>query len=621
MTNRAVAAAATVGLILGVGSLLGLQPAAARVKPTPKISGFAPGDLGVGASKLPLLITGVDLQPKAAVSIVDTTTGFADGVTVSGPAKSASGGIVVTVSVSPSTPTVDSQTVTVTNPDKTSAAATIAVDPAPSLGASNVHGQNYGGPITFGVSPAQTHAPRSVQISGGGVTVGPTPPTISTDGSTIRLPQISIADDAAAGNRTVTMVMYDGATATCSGSGCLTVTDAPRVASASPQMLNRTGSTSVTVTGSNFVTGSGGAPTTKFRVAGFTLSNVTVTSSTSASFDATPVQTPSRAGSAKLVVSNPDGGTSGCQSCLFAEDFDVTGITPTTAADGPQGGDDVTFTVSAANLPAGATNLSLLLTPTQIVDGQSQIVVSGTVAADGKSWTGTQSFVNEAPVTYQPELVEPGPAGQPPAVGFARGLVSVTSGVPVIRSISPQRLGQGGSRVAVIKATNLTNGAQISFPGSHVRAGQIAGLQTNTSTGISTAEVSIGAGKKARVGLATVRVVDLAGQTSRTSDALRIDRAPSVKSAKPRIVGRGERLTVTLHGKGFRVGHGRSTRVRSPGLHWRVRRSASRPSRLVAVVRVGRSCRYGWHRLTLINPDGGIGHLRHGVRVVRSRRH
>jgi len=252
--------------------------------------------------------------PGATGTITVTGSNFASGIKVG-----FSGGDVATTSVTvvdsshlsvgvsvSSTAVPGTRNLTVTNSTDQgsftcSGCFTVDQPPAPTGVTPNAAGPGVATTVT--VTGSGFISGAKVSFSGGGVGVS----SVSFTDSGHLSVGISVASAASPGLINVTITNPDGGRGTCTG--CFTVDPGPTVTSANPPSLARGSTTTVTVSGSNFVSGA-----TLSISGGVSVSNVTWVSSSSITAKVT-VPSGAATGARTVTVTNPDGGR-GSSVCL-----------------------------------------------------------------------------------------------------------------------------------------------------------------------------------------------------------------------------------------------------------------------------------------------------------------
>ena len=226
---------------------------------------------------------------------------------------------------------------------------------------------------------------------------------------------------------------------------------APTVSSISPTSGTTSGGTSVTITGTGFLSGA------TVKVGGTSATSVTVASSTSIT-----AKTPSHSsGSASVVVTNTDN-----QSGTLSDGYtfvnpapNVTAISPTSGA--TSGGTAVTITgtgfLSGATVKIGGTSATrvTVVSSTSITamtpahpSGATSVVVSN---SDGQSDTLTNAF------TYATSNPPPTISKISPASGTTAGGTSVTiTGAGFLSGAGVKVGGTSATGVTVVSSTSIT---------------------------------------------------------------------------------------------------------------------------------------------------------------------
>jgi type II secretory pathway pseudopilin PulG len=269
----------------------------------------------------------------------------------------------------------------------------------------------------------------TLTITGSGFVAGATPSIDSGAGTfdnvtnntgvTVTVPfHASIA-----GFYTLAITNPDGGRATIS----FTVNPAPDITSVNPTSVSGGVQTTVNLAGTGFQTGASIAAT-----AG-TVSNVTITPTTNASFKLTP---PTSGGTVTITLTNPDGGT------------DSTSVTVVSAP-------NIT-SVSPSSVLRSSVH-TLTLTGTDFIAGATLSTTAGTLSSFSvtNSTTATVSFT--APSTAQTvTLTFRNPDGGQDTIA-----VAVTA-PPTITSTSPSAVGAGATVSMTLTGTGFQTGATLS---------------------------------------------------------------------------------------------------------------------------------------------------------------
>ncbi|MCI0342714.1 MAG: IPT/TIG domain-containing protein [Planctomycetales bacterium] len=418
----------------------------------PTITGINPAT-GASTGGTTVTITGTNFYPGATVTF---------GSVVATPSSITSTQIVVTTpSVSPA---LGPTNVTVTNTDGqsvTSAGGFNFLGPAPGFtSVTPTTGPNTGG-TTVTISGTNFFAGATVTIGGAAATVSTISSTqiVATTGS--------VAPSVGPSNVVVTNV--DGQSAT--GTGVFTYTGpSPTVTSVSPNVGPTFGGQTVTVTGTNFVSGA----TVTFG--GNLATSVTVVNSTTIT-----CVTPAGTGSVNVVVTNADGnfGTG-----IGAYSYTTVGVGSVSPSGGPPAGG--TFvTITGWGFAAGATVTfgGSAATSVTVVSSTSITAVtpSGTVGTSvtvtvTNTDTSTGSLANGFTYNNPPSLTSVSPASGPETGGTLITLTGTffASGATVTVG------GTAATSVTFVSSTTLT---AVTPAGT---AGAVAVTVTNPDTQSST---------------------------------------------------------------------------------------------------------------------------------------
>jgi len=126
------------------------------------------------------------------------------------------------------------------------------------------------------------------------------------------------------------------------------------------------------------------------------------------------------------------------------------------------------------------------------------------------------------------------------------GVLTVTAGGPTISSLSPNTLGQAGTRTMAVNGTNFQSGATTSVSGTGVTV-------VSTTFVSSKLSVKVKAAATAPVGLRDVTVTT-GGGSATCAGCLTIDPAPKPTSTSPNKGTRGTPLSVDVLGSNFQPG-------------------------------------------------------------------
>ncbi|GEM_PF-2263406 len=294
----------------------------------------------------------------------------------------------------------------------------------------------------------------------------------------------------------------------------------PVINSVNPSQSITAGSTSITISGTNF-----GSTQATGSYVGFTLNGVVVVALAVTSWSnnqivvVVPASTPS--GSVSLFVQTATGGSSGYTTIIVAGSSGAPSISSISPASQAQGG---SITITGSNFGSASS---------------SSYVMIGSVQAAITSWS-TSSIVCTVPLS-----VSPGSRNVTVTTSVGTGsayaiTVTAASGAPVISSITPTTVNQGAS----ISISGSNFGTQSS---NYVMIGSVTGtivtwtsnlivvtITTSTTQGSNTVYVSVG------------------GVSSNTSTITIVSStAPTISSISPTSVTQGAGSALTIYGTNF----------------------------------------------------------------------
>jgi 6-phosphogluconolactonase (cycloisomerase 2 family) len=330
----------------------------------------------------------------------------------------------------------------------------------------------------------------TVLVSGGGVTVTD---VAVVDDSTITA-RFTLAGDATLGARTVTVMTTGG---TSSGATFTVNPPAAATASITPSSGPRGSAVSVSITGSNFVSG---ATSVAVAGTGVVVSNVVVTSSTLLTATFT-IDTAAALGAHDVSVITAGGSTGGLSFTVNAPPT-LTNASPAT---GLRGEED-RFTLTGTNFVPGGTAVH--------VSGDGVTVKTVNVTSS-TSLTALLVIAADADVGAHYLTVTT-------AAGTSRGVsIDVVPLSPTLASVSPNTGAQTGSQTVTLTGTNFLSGATtVNVSGTNVTVSSVNVASATSLT--ATSAVSAGAATGAR----TV-TVKTAGGTS-TSQNFTVITAPTI---------------------------------------------------------------------------------------------
>ena len=340
-------------------------------------------------------------------------------------------------------------------------------------------------------------------VSGATVTVGGAAATGVTFNSATSI--TATTPSGAAGQADVVITNPDNQTITLASA--YTYVLPPTAVSASPTSGPTGGGTSVTITGTDFVSGAtvtfGGAAAT-----GITFNSATSITAT----------TPSgAAGQADVVITNPDN-----QTIMLASAYTYV-LPPTAASASPTSG------------PTGG-GTSVTITGTDFVSGAT--VTFGGAAATDVTFNSATSITATTPsgAAGQADVVITNPDNQ--TIMLASAYTYVLP--PTVASVSPTSGPTGGGTSVTITGTDFVSGATVTFGGAAA-----TGVTFNSATSITATTPSGAAGQ------ADVVITNPDNQTIMLASAYTYVLPPTVASVSPTSGPTGGGTSVTITGTDF----------------------------------------------------------------------
>lgn len=489
--------AMAVGLAFAL-MLLVLETRVVEAAPAPTATGVSPA-LGPSAGGTTITITG---------------TGFASGATVT------VGGVAAT-----SVTFVSATTITAVTPAGTPGSALVTVTNADTQAATLSGGFTYQfpPPTTSLIAPATGSSAGGTAVTitgtqfraGAAVTFGTSAATnvVVVNATTIT----ATAPARPIGATSVIVANSDAQSATLASAYTYTAATAPTVTSVSPSSGTVAGGTSVTITGTSFVSGA----TVTFG--GTASSSVTVSSATSI------VATSPARGSTGLVaiaVSNPDTQTGIIANAFTYNPLPAPTVTTIAATSGPAAG-GTSVTITGTNFVAGAS----------VTVGGSAL--SSATVVNATTITGSTP-AHSAGVG---SVIVSNPDGQ--SASLINAFTWAANAAPTATGITPSSGGVAGGEFLQIAGTGFLPGATVMIGGAYAY-----NLNVPSSTSI-TAYAPAHA-----VGVATVLVMNPDGQTVSVSGdyTYKLDAAPTITSVSPKEGGINGGTVVTITGTGFKTG-------------------------------------------------------------------
>jgi Bacterial Ig-like domain/IPT/TIG domain len=423
----------------------------------------------------------------------------------------------------------------------------------------------------------------TVTIEGTGVTAGAT----TVNSSTSLVVPITVASDAATGDRDVTVTNTDGQAATCAN--CLTIATGPTFATLNPVTPTSRGQGAqdqdFSISGTGFQDGA----TVTFSGTGVTAGTVTVDSPTSIT-TTIDVSSTAATGARDVFVTNPDFGRATCSGCFTVNPKPtITSLNPNALGQGVTNHDVVVTGTNFTSLNGG-TVLSFSPSTGITINGAPTINVQGT------QLTVNVTIASDAPIGARDVIVTN------PDAGTSTCDDCFTVGKkPTLTSASPNQLGQGASAQPVtLTGTDFVSGATVSTPGgSGVSVGTVQFVDAQHLT------VPLTVAADATVGTVALTVTNPDGGSATCSNCLTITAAPVVTSVgPPSSLGQGaSNASLTLHGTGFQTGM--TIAVSGSGVTVTNPVTVTNATTATAVMSVSSNAAVGGRTITATNPDHG----------------
>ena len=434
---------------------------------------------------------------------------------------------------------------------------------------------------TLTVTGTNFQAGAVVSFSGTGITINSTTVNSST---TITL-NVTIASNATTGARNVTVTNPDTGTITLTGG--FTVNAGPTVASLSPSSRAQNTTSTITVSGTGFVSGA----VVSFSGTGITINSTTVTNSTTITLNVT-VASGAATGARNVTVTNSDGGV-GTLTGGFVVNASptVTGVSPSSRA---QNTSSQTLTITGTNFQAGAVvsfSGSGITINSTTVNSATSITLNVTIASNATTGARSVTVTN------------------PDAGTFTLSNGFTVNASPTISSLSPATRLQGASNQTItVTGTGFQSGAVISFSGSGIT---INSTTVNTSTSI-TLNVSIAS--NATTGARSVTVTNPDGGTYTLNNGFTVNAPPTITSLSPSTAARNSFFkTITVNGTGFQAG----AVISFSGSGITINSTTVNSSTSITLnINVSGSATTGARNVTVTNPDGGTFTLSNGLTIT-----
>jgi hypothetical protein len=550
----------------------GFLAAAFTVNGAPTVTSASPSSGAQGGTQN-VAVKGTNFESGASVSVSGT------GVKVNSTSFVGATELTANITVESGAAT-GARTVTITNPDTTSASLSsgFTVTGKPTVTSTSPSSRGQGASSqNIAVKGTNFASGASVTFSGTGITVNSTSLVSATEVTA----NITIASNATTGARTVTVTNPD--TTSASLTSGFTVNAAPTVESTSPSSRGQ-GATSQTITikGKAFVSGASVA----FSGTGITVNSTTFVSATELKANIT-VDANAATGARAVTVTNPDAGAG-----TLANAFTVNPA-PTVESTSPssrgQGAASQTIAIKGKDFVSGAS----------VAFSGTGITVNSTTFVSATELKANITIAATAPTGARAVTVTNPDAG---AASLESGF-TVNSG-PSAESISPSSGDQGGTETVTISGASFVSGASVSVSGT--------GITVNSTTFVSATElkasITIAAG--ASIGARTVTVTNPdAGVNSLT---FTVNGAPTVTSTSPNSGDQGGTQTVAVKGTNFESGA--SVSVSGSGVNVNSTSFVS-ATELSATITVTSGAATGARTVTVTNPDTTSASLASGFTV------
>ncbi|HVL81144.1 MAG TPA: IPT/TIG domain-containing protein [Actinomycetota bacterium] len=541
------------------------------IDPVPTVTSVAPSSRGQGASNQSVTITGTGFTPGSTASFSGS------GITVHSSNRETDEKLVAVISVAQGAATTARDvSVTTSQGGRGTCVGCFTVNAAPVVtGVSpdnRTRGQS-GQNVTVTGSGFVSGA--AVSFSGAGITVNS---TTFTNATTL-VANISLAQDAAPGNRDARVTNPDGGLGTCTN--CFIVNGGVTVTQLTPSAGINNGSVQVTIDGSGFADGA----TARLKRAG--QPDIVGTS--------TAVESPTRMratfnlngkapGKWDMRVTNTDNTTGVCTECFAIASAapTVTGVTPSSRAQGAQGQE---LTLSGTNFAAGAT----------VTFAGSGITVGSTTVESASSIKVVVDLAPDAATGARNVTVR----NADEQAATCNGCFTV-SAAPTVTGVTPGQRARGQSNQSLsVSGTGFVGGAQVEFSGSGIT------VNSTTVNGDSSLTVNISIASDAPLGARNLTVVNGNGGRATCTGCFTVSAPPAVTGLSPNQRGQGStNQAVTLTGSGFQQG----ATVSFSGSGVTVSAvTVNSATSLTATVSVAPDAGTGNRNATVTNPDTGSG--------------
>ena len=540
------------------------------VNAAPTVTAVSPTSRDAGAVSQSLTVTGTGFVSGATTSfsgsnITVNSTTFVNATT-----------LTVNISIS-SGALVGTRAITVTNPDagNGTSGSIFTVNAAPTVTAVSPTSRDAGA-VNQNVTITGTNfiTGATAAFSTNGITVNSTTFNSATSLSV----NISIASGATVGTRTITVTNGDGSVVT-SGS-IFTVNAAPTVTAVSPSSRAQgTSNQSLTVTGTNFITGA----TATFSATGITVNSTTFVNATSLTVNVT-VASNAATGAGTISVLNGDGSTATSGSIFTVNP-------PPTAT-----------SVSPSSLDQGAISQALTLTGTGFESGATVLATGSGVTVNSTAFVNSTTLTVTVSVNGGATIASSGFSVTNPDAGtVTSGAIFSVTAAPTVTAVSPTSRGAGAvSQNLTVTGTGFVTGTSLAtvFSGTNITVNST----TYVSSTSLTVNISIAAG--AAIGTRTFTVTNGDRSTATSGSIFTVNVAPTVTGVSPNTEAQSVTVSVTVTGTGFVAGASLATVFSGTGVTVNSTTYVSATS-LTVNITVSASAPNGTHTITVTNGDGG----------------
>ena len=540
------------------------------VNAAPTVTAVSPTSRDAGAVSQSLTVTGTGFVSGA------TTSFSGSNITVNSTTFVSATTLTVNISIS-SGALVGTRAITVTNPDagNGTSGSIFTVNGAPTVTAVSPTSRDAGA-VNQNLTITGTNfiTGATVAFSTNGITVNSTTFNSATSLSV----NISIASGATVGTRTITVTNGDGSVVT-SGS-IFTVNAAPTVTAVSPSSRAQgTSNQSLTVTGTNFITGA----TATFSATGITVNSTTFVSATSLTVNVT-VASNAATGAGTISVLNGDGSTATSGSIFTVNP-------PPTAT-----------SVSPSSLDQGAISQALTLTGTGFESGATVLATGSGVTVNSTAFVNSTTLTVTVSVNGGATIASSGFSVTNPDAGtVTSGAIFSVTAAPTVTAVSPTSRGAGAvSQNLTVTGTGFVTGTSLAtvFSGTNITVNST----TYVSSTSLTVNISIAAG--AAIGTRTFTVTNGDRSIATSGSIFTVNVAPTVTGVSPNTEAQSVTVSVTVTGTGFVAGASLATVFSGTGVTVNSTTYVSATS-LTVNITVSASAPNGTHTITVTNGDGG----------------